>query len=59
MAFQLNMPTNKTIHKVENKTIYLRIKNQEKLRLSVLLSSYSNGWKIKALCYIYRGSKNE
>ena len=58
MAFQLNMPTNKTIHKVENKTIYLRIKNQEKLRSSVLLSCWSNGEKLKPYS-IYKGSKNE
>lgn len=36
-AFQLNMPTNKTIHKVGAKTINMRAQNQEKLRVSVLL----------------------
>ena len=33
MAFQLSMPTNKTIHKLGGKTIYLRTQNQEKLRV--------------------------
>ena len=52
------MPTNKTIHKVVAKIIYLETQNQEKLRSSVLLSCWSNGEKLKPYS-IYKGSKNE
>ena len=58
MVFQLSMPTNKTIHKVGAKIIYLVTQNQEKLRSSVLLSCWSNGEKLKPYS-IYKGNKNE
>ena len=56
IALHLNMPLSKTIHKVRAKTIYIRTQNQEKLRVSVILSCCSNAEKLK-LYIIYKGSK--
>lgn len=55
-ALQLNMPSNKTVHKVGAKTIYIRTQNQEKIRVSVILSCCANGDKLKPYV-IYKGGK--
>ena len=47
VAIQMNMPSNKTVHKVGAKTIVINTQRQEKLRVSVILSFSDSGEKLK------------
>ena len=54
---QLNMTFHKTVHKVGTKRISIKTQRQEKCRISVILSIYSKGEKLKTLI-ILKGAKN-
>lgn len=53
----LNIPPNYVIEKKGNKNIIIRTQNQEKCRLSVLLTILSNGLKLPPLL-IFKSAKN-
>ena len=51
------MPSNKTVHKIGDKTITIKTQQKEKLRISVILAICSNGKKLKPFI-IFKGAKN-
>ena len=45
----MNIPSNKTVHKVGAKTICVKTQRQEKARISVILACCDNGIKLSHL----------
>ena len=56
-ALTMNMPSNKTVHKIGSKTICIKTQRQEKARVSVILACCANGVKLKPFI-IFKGAKN-
>jgi hypothetical protein len=56
-ALTMNMPSNKTVHKVGVKTICIKTQRQEKARISVILTCCANGIELKPFI-TFKGGKN-
>lgn len=56
-ALTMNIPSNKTVHKIGSKTICIKTQRQEKARVSVILAFCANGVKLKPFIII-KGAKN-
>lgn len=48
-AFNYNMNSKATKHKISAKTIMIKTQNQEKLRISAIMSICGNGERLKTL----------
>ena len=55
-ALNYNMPPNITVHKIGAKTIFIKIQQQEKARISVILAICGNG-DILPPYIIFKGAK--
>ena len=56
-AFNYNMNSKVTIHKIGAKTIMIKTQNQEKLRISAIMSICGNGERLKPYL-IFKGAHN-
>ena len=56
-AISCNMPNNVTVHKIDYKTMIIKTKRQEKLRVSVILSIFCDGRRLKSYAK-FKGAKN-
>ena len=50
----MNIPTNKTVHKIGGKTICIKTHRKEKARVSFILACCANGVKLKPFI-IFKG----
>ena len=56
-AFNYNMNSKVIIHKIGAKTIMIKTQNQEKLRISAIMSIWGNGERLKPYL-IFKGAHN-